>query len=102
MRDDVAGPDGSALSEGLGVFLGARTMGKWLERLKEYEREERMRQDLDSAKAWLTLLRSEGFVITRRGGDIHLKSSSRLTDERRQIIRELKPHLLALLVIEDA
>ena len=95
-------PERVRLSEGLGVFLGARTMGKWLERLKEYEREERMRQDLDSAKAWLALLRSEGFVITRRGGDIHLKSSSRLTDERRQIIRELKPHLLALLVIEDA
>lgn len=77
-------------------------MGKWLERLKEYEREERLRQDLESAKTWLALLRKEGFTLTRRGGDIHLTPSSKLTDERRQIIRELKPHLLALLLIEDA
>lgn len=77
-------------------------MGKWLERLKEYEREERMRQDLESAQTWLALLRREGFTLTRVGGDIHLAPSSKLTDERRQIIRELKPHLLALLLVEDA
>lgn len=77
-------------------------MGKWLERLEEYEHEERMRQDLDSAKTWLSLLRRAGFTLTRRGGDIHIAPSSKLTDERKQIIRELKPHLLALLLIEGA
>ena len=61
-----------------------------------------MRKTLIVAKPdGICLVAGEG-VITRRGGDIHVKSSSRLTDERRQIIRELKPHLLALLVIEDA
>lgn len=77
-------------------------MGKWLERLKDYEREDRMRQDLESAKVWLALLRQEGFTLTRNGGDIILKPSGRLTQARREIIRELKPHILALLLIEDA
>ena len=77
-------------------------MGKWLERLIELEREERMRQDLELAKMWLALMRDEGFVFTRSGGNIRVTQASRLTDERRQTIRELKPHLLALLVAEGA
>jgi hypothetical protein len=77
-------------------------MSNWAERLKEYQREERLRQDMESAKAWLDLLRRDGFELSRVGGAIHLKPSSRLTQERREIIHELKPHLLALLLIEDA
>ena len=76
-------------------------MSKWLEKLEEIEREKRLRQDLESAKTWLELLREEGFSLTRSGSAIHLKPSGKLTQERREIIRELKPHLLALLLIED-
>jgi len=75
---------------------------KWLERLKEHEREERMRQDLESAKTLLAILRREGFTVTRRGGTIRIVPGSNLTDSQRQDINELKPHLLALLLVEDA
>lgn len=84
------------------MHLVGQKMGKWREKLEEYEREERMRQDLESAKTWLALWRREGFTLTRVGGDIRMAPSSKLTEERRQIIMELKPHLLALLLVEDA
>ena len=76
-------------------------MGKWADRLHEAERERRMSQDLESAKAWLTVLRQQGFTLWREGDKILLKPWSQLGEERASILRDLKPQLLTLLYLEN-
>lgn len=80
---------------------GWRVMGKRLDRLQELQHEENLQRNMDRARGWLTVLRTDGFALWRDGANIVVSPSRKLTDDRRQAIRELKPALLALLVVED-
>lgn len=73
-----------------------------LDLLKEYEMEDQLRTGLERAALLLVLLRRKGFSIYRKGGNIVVTPGPRLTDVLRQNITKLKPHILALLLTEEA
>lgn len=76
-------------------------MGKRADRRDARLEEERLRQELDSASQWLAVLRQRGFTLWRDGDMLVIRPASLLTDDLRAILRELKPALLTLLLIDQ-
>jgi len=70
--------------------------------MRKLEEDEYLELGLSGAKKLLSMMRESGYSFSRSGGKIVVKPSSKLTDDWRSAIRLLKPHILAVLISEDA
>lgn len=76
-------------------------MATWHERLQEHLFEVQLQAQLEKAKNVLELLRNDGLFVKRRGEKIAVSPANKLTEQHRELIRETKPSLIAVLVIEE-
>lgn len=77
-------------------------MGKWLELLKDIEKQQDAVK-FSKAEGLLGYLRSEGFTVNRlkTGHGIVVGPASRIDDDIRRMVRDARPQLYTLLVIEE-
>jgi hypothetical protein len=75
-------------------------MGKWQDRLKDHLDA----VNLAKAEGLLGYLKSQGFTVSRlKSGDgIAIAPANNIDDDIRRMVREARPHLYTLLVIEEA